>query len=162
MLSETVLSFARYTITDRHFVYIEDGLKPSQRRILYAMYKDGLLHNKYRAKTFDILGSVSNYSPHGTQTLDGAMARLTNDTSLYPLIDGKGSFSSITSRDVSHASSRYTEGRLSSLAEELFSDINKDQVDSAIQDLANQLENIFKISVQTGVVDREHPVFEWK
>lgn len=129
MLSETVLSFARYTITDRHFVYIEDGLKPSQRRILYAMYKDGLLHNKYRAKTFDILGSVSNYSPHGTQTLDGAMARLTNDTSLYPLIDGKGSFSSITSRDVSHASSRYTEGRLSNLAEELFSDINKDAVD---------------------------------
>lgn len=129
MLSESVLEFARYTITDRHFVHIEDGLKPSQRRILYAMYESGLKPNRYRAKTFDILGSVTNYSPHGTQTLDGAMARLTNDTSLYPLIDGKGSFSSITSRDVQHASSRYTEGRLSRIAEELFSDIDKNAID---------------------------------
>src|SRR5699024_9109364 len=85
--------------------------------------------NKYRAKTFDILGSVSNYSPHSTQTLDSAMARLTNDVSLYPLIDGKGSFSSITSRDVKHASSRYTEGRLSEIAEELFKDIDKNAID---------------------------------
>ena len=129
MISENVLNFARYTITDRHFMYIEDGLKPSQRRILYSMYEDKLFPNKYRAKTFDILGSVSNYSPHGTQTLDGAMARLTNDTSLYPLIDGKGSFSSITSRDVEHASSRYTEGRLSEMAMELFEDIDKDAID---------------------------------
>lgn len=129
MISENVLNFARYTITDRHFAYIEDGLKPSQRRILYSMHEDKLFPSKYRAKTFDILGSVSNYSPHGTQTLDGAMARLTNDTSLYPLIDGKGSFSSITSRDVEHASSRYTEGRLSEMAMELFEDINKDAID---------------------------------
>lgn len=129
MLSETVLNFARYTITDRHFVYIEDGLKPSQRRVLYSMYESKLLPNRYRAKTFDILGSVTNYSPHGTQTLDGAMARLTNDTSLYPLIDGKGSFSSITSRDVQHASSRYTEGRLSDVAMELFEEIGKNAVD---------------------------------
>lgn len=129
MISENVLNFARYTITDRHFVYIEDGLKPSQRRILYSMYEDKLFPNKYRAKTFDILGSVSNYSPHGTQNLDGAMARLTNDTSLYPLIDGKGSFSSITSRDVEHASSRYTEGRLSEMSMELFENINKNAID---------------------------------
>lgn len=129
LLDKHVLSFARYTITDRAIPNLADGLKPIHKRILWSMYLDGLYYNKKRTKSVNAVGSVLRFSPHGDASVYDAMVRLTNDSVNLPLLDGKGSFSSVTTTAEAGAS-RYTNIRLSKITvEEIMKDINKNAVD---------------------------------
>lgn len=129
LIKGTTTSFQRYTIRSRAIPRISDGQKPIHRRIMYSMYSDGLRYDKYRLKSNPVAGAVLRFSPHGDASVYNAMVRLANDSVVYNTIDGKGAFSSITSRDVPAGGSRYTESRLSYVAEELFDGINKNSVD---------------------------------
>ncbi|MGG4434388.1 DNA topoisomerase (ATP-hydrolyzing) subunit A [Priestia megaterium] len=129
ILTKNALDYAKYTITDRAIPSLSDGLKNIHRRIIWSMYLDKLTYDKDRTKSVNAVGSVLRFSPHGDSSVYGACVRLANDSVLYPLIDGKGSFSSITSRDVNAGASRYTEMRLSPITQELLKDIDKDVVD---------------------------------
>jgi DNA gyrase/topoisomerase IV subunit A len=93
------------------------------------MHLDGLSYNKNRTKSVNAVGSVLRFSPHGDSSVYQACVRLTNDSVMYPLIDGKGSFSSITTRDIQAGASRYTEMRLSPITQEILKDIDKNVVD---------------------------------
>lgn len=129
LIKGTTTSYQRYTIRRRAIPRISDGQKPIHRRIMFSMYSDGLRYDKYRLKSNPVAGAVLRFSPHGDASVYGAMVRLANDSVVYNTIDGKGAFSSITSRDVPAGGSRYTEARLGYVAEELFDGINKDAVD---------------------------------
>ncbi|MGG0308198.1 DNA topoisomerase (ATP-hydrolyzing) subunit A [Priestia megaterium] len=128
ILTKNALDYAKYTITDRAIPSLSDGLKNIHRRIIWSMYLDKLTYDKDRTKSVNAVGSVLRFSPHGDSSVYGACVRLANDSVLYPLIDGKGSFSSVTSRDVNAGASRYTEMRLSPITQELLKDIDKDVV----------------------------------
>lgn len=129
LLDINCMEYARYVITDRAIVDIRDGMKPIHRRILWSMYNDGLLHNKNRTKSANACSSVLRYSPHGDASVYQAAVRLANDSVNINLIDGKGSFGTVTSRDISPGAMRYTEMRLAPITQELLKDINKDVVD---------------------------------
>lgn len=129
LIKGTTTSFQRYTIRSRAIPRISDGQKPIHRRIMYSMYSDGLRYDKYRLKSNPVAGAVLRFSPHGDSSVYGAMVRLANDSVVYNTIDGKGAFSSITSRDVPAGGSRYTESRLGYVAEELFDGLKKNAVD---------------------------------
>lgn len=107
-----------------------DGFKPSQRRILYTMYKMNLL-NGGRKKSQGIVGQTMFLHPHGDMAIYETLVRMTidNESFLIPYIDSKGNFGKIYSRDMQFASARYTEAKLSDVARELFKDINKNTVD---------------------------------
>lgn len=108
-----------------------DGLKPSHRKLLYTMYKMGLL-NGARTKSANIVGQTMKLNPHGDAAIYETMVRLTrgNAALLHPLIDSKGSFGKqYSSADMKYAASRYTEAKLDSICAELFSGIEKDAVD---------------------------------
>lgn len=105
LLERNCMEYAKYTIQDRAIVDVRDGLKPIHRRIIWSMYQDRLLWNKNRTKSANACGSVMKFSPHGDSY--PAVVRLANDSVLNPLIDGKGAFSSCTSRDVPAGASRY-------------------------------------------------------
>lgn len=119
IIETNVLEYARYTITDRAIPNLSDGLKNIHRRIIWSMYNDKLTHDKKRTKSVNAVGSVLRYSPHGDASVYDACVRLANDSVNYQLIDGKGAFSSKTSRDVSAGASRYTEMRLAAITQEL-------------------------------------------
>jgi len=123
------LDYAMSVIVSRALPDARDGLKPVQRRILYAMHDMGLRANSAYKKSARIVGEVlGKYHPHGDQAVYEAMARMAQDFSMrYPLVDGQGNFGSIDGD--SPAAMRYTEARLSRIAEEMLVDIDKDTVD---------------------------------
>ncbi|NCC87146.1 MAG: topoisomerase IV [Clostridia bacterium] len=107
-----------------------DGFKPSHRKLLYTMYKMGLL-TSHRIKSANIVGRTMQLNPHGDQAIYDTMVRLSKgyEALLHPYVDSKGNFGKSYSRDMQWAASRYTEAKLSALASELFRDIDKDTVD---------------------------------
>jgi len=107
-----------------------DGFKPSHRKLLYTMYKMGLL-NSGRIKSANIVGRTMQLNPHGDQAIYDTMVRLSKgyEALLHPYVDSKGNFGKSYSRDMQWAASRYTEAKLSTIASELFRDIDKDTVD---------------------------------
>jgi len=123
------LDYAMSVIIGRALPEVRDGLKPVQRRILYAMYKEGLLPNKKYSKSAGVVGEVlKKYHPHGDSAVYDAMVRLAQDFNMrYPLVDGQGNFGSLDGDPA--AAYRYTEARLAKIAEELLADIEKETVD---------------------------------
>ncbi len=107
-----------------------DGFKPSHRKILYTMYKMGLLSGN-RSKSANIVGRTMQLNPHGDASIYETMVRLSKgyEALLHPYVDSKGNFGKAYSRDMMWAASRYTEAKLDKLCTELFSDIDKDTVD---------------------------------
>ena len=128
-IKESYLDYAMSVIVGRALPDAKDGLKPVHRRILYAMYKAGLFHDKKHTKCARIVGDVlGKYHPHGDSSVYEALVRMSQDFSLrYPLIDGQGNFGSIDGD--SAAAYRYTEAKLKKIAEELLEDIDKETVD---------------------------------
>jgi len=122
------LDYAMSVIIGRALPEVRDGLKPVQRRILYAMFREGLLPNKKYSKCAGVVGEVlKKYHPHGDTAVYDALVRLAQDFNMrYPLVDGQGNFGSIDGDPP--AAYRYTEARLASIAEELLADIDKDTV----------------------------------
>src|SRR3990170_4682072 len=123
------LDYAMSVIVARALPDVRDGLKPVQRRILYAMSGLGLRAGSPYKKSAGVVGEVlKNYHPHGDAPVYEAMVRLAQDFSMrYPLVDGQGNFGSIDNDPP--AAMRYTEARLSAIAEELLADIDRDTVD---------------------------------
>jgi len=123
------LDYAMSVIIARALPDARDGLKPAHRRILYAMYDMGIRSNSAYKKSARIVGEVlGKYHPHGDAAVYDTMARMAQDFSMrYPLIDGQGNFGSIDGD--APAAMRYTEARLSRLAEEMLADIEQDTVD---------------------------------
>ncbi len=123
------LDYAMSVIIGRALPEVRDGMKPVQRRILYAMFKEGLLPNKKYSKCAGVVGEVlKKYHPHGDTAVYDALVRLAQDFNMrYPLIDGQGNFGSVDGDPP--AAYRYTEARLAKIAEEFLLDIDKDTVD---------------------------------
>lgn len=123
------LDYAMSVIIGRALPEVRDGLKPVQRRILYAMFREGLLPGKKYSKCAGVVGEVlKKYHPHGDTAVYDALVRLAQDFNLrYPLVDGQGNFGSIDGDPP--AAYRYTEARLAKIAEELLADIDKETVD---------------------------------
>jgi DNA gyrase subunit A len=128
-LKSSYLDYAMSVIVSRALPDVRDGLKPVQRRILYSMQDMGLYHNSPHKKSARIVGDVlGKYHPHGDTSVYDAMVRLAQDFSMrYPLIDGQGNFGSVDNDPP--AAMRYTEARLSAIAEQMLLDIDKDTVD---------------------------------
>ena len=106
-----------------------DGLKPAHRKLLYTMYKMGLLGGKF-TKSANVVGSTMKLNPHGDAAIYETMVRLTrgNEALLHPLVESQGNFGKVYSRDMAYAAPRYTEVRLEPICAELFGDINKNTV----------------------------------
>ena len=123
------LSYAMSVITARALPDVRDGLKPVQRRILYAMHDMGLRHDRPTRKSARIVGEVlGKYHPHGDSAVYDAMVRMAQDFSMrYPLVHGQGNFGSIDGDGA--AAMRYTEARLTAIGEELLVDLEKNTVD---------------------------------
>ncbi len=123
------LDYAMSVIIGRALPEVRDGLKPVQRRILYAMFREGLLAGRKYSKSAGVVGEVlKKYHPHGDSAVYDALVRLAQDFNMrYPLVDGQGNFGSIDGDPA--AAYRYTEARLAALAEELLADIDKNTVD---------------------------------
>ncbi|MGI6331122.1 MAG: DNA gyrase subunit A [Zhaonellaceae bacterium] len=128
-MKKSYLDYAMSVIVGRALPDVRDGLKPVHRRILYAMYEMGMTPDKPHRKSARVVGDVlAKYHPHGDSAVYDAMVRLAQDFSIrYPLVDGHGNFGSIDGD--SAAAMRYTEARMSKIAMELLSDIQKDTVD---------------------------------
>lgn len=120
--------YARSVILDRALPDIRDGLKPVHRRILYAMYAMGLFHNRPHRKSARVVGEVlGKYHPHGDQSVYDAMVRMAQSFAMrYPLVDGQGNFGSIDGDNA--AAMRYTEARMSEIADLMLQDIEMDTV----------------------------------
>ncbi len=127
-LERAYFDYAVETIVDRALPRVEDGLKPVQRRILYAMHDMGLTWNRPYRKSARVVGEVlGKYHPHGDASVYGALVRMAQDFSLRePLVDGQGNFGSVDGDTA--AAMRYTETRLSQIAELLIQDIERDTV----------------------------------
>jgi DNA gyrase subunit A len=123
------LDYAMSVIIGRALPEVRDGLKPVQRRILYAMFREGLLPTKKYSKSAGVVGEVlKKYHPHGDTAVYDAMVRLAQDFNMrYMLVDGQGNFGSIDGDRA--AAYRYTEARLAKISEELLADIDKETVD---------------------------------
>lgn len=128
-MQTSYLAYAMSVIISRALPDVRDGLKPVQRRIIYAMSQQGLHHTSRYQKSAAVVGEVlKNYHPHGDAPVYEAMVRMAQDFSMrYPMVDGQGNFGSVDGD--SAAAMRYTEARLSAIADELLRDINKDTVD---------------------------------
>lgn len=128
-MQRSYLDYAMSVIVSRALPDVRDGLKPVQRRIIYAMHQQGIHHNSRYQKSAAVVGEVlKNYHPHGDASVYDTMVRMAQEFSLrYPLVDGQGNFGSIDGD--SPAAMRYTEARLSAIADELLRDINKETVD---------------------------------
>ena len=128
-MRRSYLDYSMSVIIGRALPDIRDGLKPVHRRILYAMHDMGVLHNRKYMKCAGVVGEcLKKYHPHGDSAVYDAMVRLAQPWSLrYPLIDGQGNFGSIDGDPP--AAYRYTESRMTEIAEELLADIDKDTVD---------------------------------
>jgi DNA gyrase subunit A len=128
-MRRSYLDYAMSVIIGRALPDVRDGLKPVHRRILYAMHDMGLLHNKKHVKCAKVVGEgLGKYHPHGDSALYDALVRMAQPFSMrYPLVDGQGNFGSVDGDPA--AAYRYTECRLTAIAEELLTDIDKDTVD---------------------------------
>ena len=128
-MQNSYIDYAMSVIVGRALPDVRDGLKPVHRRILYAMYEDGLTSDKAFKKSATCVGDVlGRYHPHGDASVYDAMVRLAQDFSMrYMLVDGHGNFGSVDGDPP--AAYRYTEARLSRISEEMLRDINKDTVD---------------------------------
>lgn len=128
-LETNYMPYAMSVIVSRAFPEI-DGFKPSHRKLLYTMYKMGLLTGA-KTKSANIVGQTMKLNPHGDGPIYETMVRLAkgNEALLHPYVDSKGNFGKAYSRDMSYAASRYTEAKLASICNELFRDIDKDTVD---------------------------------
>ena len=124
--------YSKYIIQDRALPDVRDGLKPVQRRILYAMWKEGNLPNKPYRKSAKTVGTViGNYHPHGDSSVYEAMVRLSQDWKMrMPLVDMQGNNGSIDNDPA--AAMRYTEARLAPIALDLIKDIDKETVPMAL------------------------------
>ena len=130
-LETNYMPYAMSVIVSRAIPEI-DGFKPSHRKLLYTMYKMGLLTGA-RTKSANIVGQTMRLNPHGDAAIYETMVRLSAgyQALLTPFVDSKGNFGKVFSRDMSYAASRYTEAKLSAICAELFRDIDKDTVDLA-------------------------------
>ena len=130
-MEQSYIDYAMSVIVGRALPDARDGLKPVQRRILYAMHEMGITARAGHRKSSSIIGeTMGNYHPHGDSAIYDALARMAQDFSLrYPLIDGQGNFGSVDGDPP--AAMRYTEARMAPIAEELLADIDKDTVDFA-------------------------------
>lgn len=130
-LEKNYMPYAMSVIMSRAIPEI-DGFKPSHRKLLYTMYKMGLLGSA-RTKSANIVGQTMKLNPHGDSAIYDTMVRLSRgyEALLHPYIDSKGNFGKYYSRDMAWAASRYTEARLDDICQELFRDIDKDTVDFA-------------------------------
>ena len=133
MITETLevnyMPYAMSVIVSRAIPEI-DGFKPSHRKLLYTMYKMGLLKGKL-TKSANIVGQTMQLNPHGDAAIYETMVRLArgNESLLHPFVASKGNFGKVYSRDMAYAASRYTEAKLEPICEELFRDIDSDTVD---------------------------------
>jgi len=127
-LKESYLDYAMSVIVARALPDVRDGLKPVHRRILYAMYEDGLRHDAKFRKSATVVGStMGRYHPHGDMAIYDSLVRMAQDFSLrYPLIQGQGNFGSLDGDPA--AAMRYSECRLTALAEEMLEDIDKETI----------------------------------
>src|SRR5579884_4231803 len=128
-MRRSYLDYSMSVIIGRALPDIRDGLKPVHRRILYAMYDMGMLHNRKYSKCAGVVGELlKKYHPHGDGAVYDALVRLAQPWSMrYPLIDGQGNFGSVDGDPP--AAYRYTECRMTRIAEEMLADIDKDAVD---------------------------------
>ena len=130
-LEENYMLYGMSVIVSRALPEI-DGFKPSHRKLLYTMYKMGLL-NGGRTKSANIVGQTMKLNPHGDSAIYETMVRLPRgrEALLHPYVDSKGNFGKAYSRDMAYAAARYTEAKLDPISAELFADIDKDAVDMA-------------------------------
>lgn len=128
-LETNYMPYAMSTNVSRAFPEI-DGFKPSHRKLLYTMYKMGLLKGE-RQKSANIVGQTMKLNPHGDGAIYETMVRLAtgNEALLAPFVESKGNFGKYYSGDLTYAASRYTEAKLSPICAEIFKDIDKDPVD---------------------------------
>ncbi len=128
-IEKNYMPYAMSVIVSRAIPEI-DGFKPSHRKLLYTMYKMGLLGGN-RTKSANIVGQTMRLNPHGDASIYETMVRLTrgNESLLHPFVDSKGSFGKQYSRDMAYAASRYTEARLDPICAEIFEGIDKNAVD---------------------------------
>ena len=128
-LEKNYMPYAMSVITSRAIPEI-DGFKPSHRKLLFTMYKMGLLGSA-RTKSANIVGQTMKLNPHGDSAIYDTMVRMSRgyEALLHPYVDSKGNFGKFYSRDMACAASRYTEAKLESICKELFKDIDKDTVD---------------------------------
>ena len=128
-LETNYMPYAMSVIVSRAIPEI-DGFKPSHRKLLYTMFKMGLLTGA-RTKSANIVGQTMKLNPHGDAAIYETMVRLSAgyEALLTPFVDSKGNFGKVYSRDMSYAASRYTEAKLSAICAEVFRDIDRDTVD---------------------------------
>ncbi len=128
-LKTNYMPYAMSVIISRAIPEI-DGFKPSHRKLLYTMYKMGLLKGA-KTKSANIVGQTMKLNPHGDMAIYETMVRLTrgNETLLHPMVESKGNFGKVYSRDMAFAASRYTEAKLEPICAEIFKNIDKDTVD---------------------------------
>ena len=128
-LDENYMPYAMSVIVSRAIPEI-DGFQPSHRKLLYTMYKMGLLTGN-RTKSANIVGQTMRLNPHGDAAIYETMVRLAkgNESLLHPFVDSKGNFGKVYSRDMAYAASRYTEAKLAPICAELFRDLDCDAVD---------------------------------
>jgi len=128
-MKKSFIDYAMSVIISRALPDVRDGLKPVHRRILYAMFREGLLHNRKHSKCAGVVGEVlKKYHPHGDSAVYDTLVRMAQPWNMrYPLIDGQGNFGSIDGDAA--AAYRYTECRLTALAEEMLADIDKETVE---------------------------------
>ena len=130
-LTVNYMPYAMSVIVSRAIPEI-DGFKPSHRKLLYTMYKMGLL-NGGRTKSANIVGQTMRLNPHGDAAIYETMVRLSrgNESLLVPFVDSKGNFGKVYSRDMAYAASRYTEAKLEPICAEIFREIDSETVDFA-------------------------------
>src|SRR5438034_10502168 len=128
-MKESFIDYSMSVIVSRALPDVRDGLKPVHRRILFAMNELGLVPGRAYKKSATVVGDVlGKYHPHGDMAVYDALVRMVQDFSLrYPLVDGQGNFGSVDGD--SPAAMRYTEVRLSRVAQEVLADIDKETVD---------------------------------
>jgi DNA gyrase subunit A len=128
-MRSSYLDYAMSVIVGRALPDVRDGLKPVHRRILYGMNEMGLVHNRVYRKSAKIVGEImGNYHPHGDSAIYDTLVRMAQDFNMrYPLVDGQGNYGSVDGDPP--AAMRYTEARLTKLAEEMLADIDKETVD---------------------------------
>lgn len=128
-LKDNYMPYAMSVIVSRAIPEI-DGFKPSHRKLLFTMYKMGLLTGR-RSKSSNIVGQTMKYNPHGDGPIYETMVRLaeSNESQLHGYIDSKGNFGKVYSREMKYAAARYTEAKLAGICKELFHNIDKDVVD---------------------------------
>ena len=131
IMQTAYIDYSMSVIVSRALPDVRDGFKPVQRRVLYAMMREGLLHNRPYDKCAGVVGEVlKNYHPHGDGSVYDTLVRMAQPWVMrYPLVDGQGNFGSVDGD--SAAAYRYTECRLTRIAEEMLRDIDEDTVDFA-------------------------------